>query len=79
MNITTNKHNNDSYSDEEFLFDYLDEVNDERIKNVEKAFSSYLEKSLNFQGNSQLNSDNESKEKNKELNKTKIIKICLKV
>ena len=32
MNVTTNEQNNDSDSDEGFLFDYLDEVNDEHIK-----------------------------------------------
>ena len=79
MNITNNEQNNVYDSDEEFLLDYFNEVNDERLKNVEKSFSSYLEKSLNFQGNSQINSGNEPKEKNKELNKTIIIKICLKV
>ena len=67
MNITNNEQNNVYASDEEFLLDYFNEVNDERLKNVEKSFSSYLEKSLNFQGNSQLNSDNELK--NKELTK----------
>ena len=78
MNITTNEQNNDSDSDESLLLDYLDEVNGERIESVEKTFSSYLEKSLNFQGNSQINSGNEPKEKNKELNKTIIIKNMFK-
>ena len=75
MNISANKQINDSDSDEDLLLNYLNEINDERIKNVEKAFSSYLEKSSNFQGNTQLKSNNESKEKNKAI----IIKICLKV
>ena len=75
MSISANKQINDSDSDEDLLLNYLNEINDERIKNVEKAFSSYLEKSSNFQGNTQLKSNNESKEKNKAI----IIKICLKV